>query len=71
MFLHRASFVLLESVGMKVQRPNSELACTAPENESESEVPGKKPRQGITSEIIKELTDCNIRLSGQRKKRQV
>jgi len=43
----------------------------APENESESEVPGKKPRQGITSEIIKELTDCNIRLSGQRKKRQI
>lgn len=55
----------------EVWRPNNELACTAPENETESEVPGKKPRQGITSEIIKELTDCNIRLSGQRKKRQV
>lgn len=44
---------------------------TAPEADTESEGPGKKPKQGITSDIIKELTDCNARLSGQRKKRQV
>ncbi|XP_024376807.1 pre-mRNA-processing factor 19 [Physcomitrium patens] len=43
----------------------------APEADTESEGPGKKPRQGITSDIIKELTDCNARLSGQRKKRQI
>lgn len=43
----------------------------APEADAEAEGPGKKLRQGITSDIIKELTDCNARLSGQRKKRQV
>ncbi|XP_024378031.1 pre-mRNA-processing factor 19 [Physcomitrium patens] len=43
----------------------------APEADTQSEGPGKKPRQGISSDIIKELTDCNARLSGQRKKRQV
>lgn len=47
------------------------VSCTASEVDAESEGPGKKPRQGITSDIIKELTDCNARLSGQRKKRQV
>ncbi len=46
-------------------------SCTASEADAESEAPGKKPRQGITSDIIKELTDCNARLSGQLKKRQV
>lgn len=48
-----------------------EFPVTASEADAESEAPGKKPRQGITSDIIKELTDCNARLSGQRKKRQV
>jgi pre-mRNA-processing factor 19 len=43
----------------------------APEADAEAEGPGKKLRQGITSDIIKELTDCNARLSGQRKKRQI
>ncbi|KAG0574354.1 hypothetical protein KC19_VG256400 [Ceratodon purpureus] len=43
----------------------------APEADTESEGPGKKPRQGITSDIIKELTECNARLSGQRKKLQI
>ncbi|KAG0607375.1 hypothetical protein M758_8G023200 [Ceratodon purpureus] len=43
----------------------------ASEADAESEGPGKKPRQGITSDIIKELTECNARLSGQRKKRQI
>eukprot|EP00252_Welwitschia_mirabilis_P014162 TRINITY_DN31204_c0_g1_i1.p1 TRINITY_DN31204_c0_g1~~TRINITY_DN31204_c0_g1_i1.p1 ORF type:complete len:523 (-),score=113.97 TRINITY_DN31204_c0_g1_i1:369-1937(-) len=33
--------------------------------------PSKKIRQGITAEIIKELTDCNTLLSSQRKKRQI
>ncbi|KAG6556848.1 hypothetical protein Mapa_001795 [Marchantia paleacea] len=42
----------------------------APEAEAEPAAPGKKARQGITPEIIKELADCNARLSGQRKKRQ-
>ncbi|KAJ7548824.1 hypothetical protein O6H91_07G028700 [Diphasiastrum complanatum] len=42
----------------------------APETEPEAVAPGKKSRQGITSEIVKELTECNARLSGQRKKRQ-
>ncbi|CAM6129516.1 unnamed protein product [Calypogeia fissa] len=42
-----------------------------PEAEVEPAVPGKKARQGITTEIIAELTDCNTRLSGQRKKRQI
>ena len=32
---------------------------------------GKKIRPGISSDIIAELTDCNARLSQQRKKRQV
>ena len=32
---------------------------------------GKKIRQGISSAIITELTDCNAALSQQRKKRQV
>ncbi|KAL3686766.1 hypothetical protein R1sor_013075 [Riccia sorocarpa] len=43
----------------------------APEAEPEPVAPGKKAKQGITQEIIKELTDCNARLSGQRKKRQI
>lgn len=50
---------------------NVVVICAAPETETESEAPGKKPRQGITPEIIKELTECNARLSGQRKRRQV
>ncbi|GFZ10713.1 MOS4-associated complex 3B [Actinidia rufa] len=32
---------------------------------------GKKPRSGISSSIITELTDCNAALSQQRKKRQI
>ena len=32
---------------------------------------GKKPKAGISSEIITELSDCNISLSQQRKKRTV
>eukprot|EP00250_Pteridium_aquilinum_P003691 c13999_g1_i1 orf=130-1695(+) len=42
----------------------------APVDEQEP-VSTKRARQGITSGIIKELTDCNTRLSAQRKKRQV
>eukprot|EP00249_Psilotum_nudum_P019826 c27436_g1_i2 orf=1243-2601(-) len=43
----------------------------AQKDDMEAVVPGKKARQGITPEIIKELTDCNARLSTQRKKRQI
>eukprot|EP00250_Pteridium_aquilinum_P010342 c19315_g1_i1 orf=130-1698(+) len=42
----------------------------APESDQESAA-GKRARQGITPEMIKELTDCNTKLSAQRKKRQV
>lgn len=43
----------------------------APEDEREPTAFAKKVRQGITPEIIKELTDCNTNLSSQRKKRQI
>jgi pre-mRNA-processing factor 19 len=43
----------------------------APEAENESEAPGKKARQGITSDVTEELNECNTRLSSQRKKRQI
>ncbi|KAH9309655.1 hypothetical protein KI387_037566, partial [Taxus chinensis] len=42
----------------------------AAEGDDNMAPPTKKPKQGITPEIIKELTDCNAMLSSQRKKRQ-
>uniref|UniRef100_A0A0C9S5X1 Pre-mRNA-processing factor 19 n=1 Tax=Wollemia nobilis TaxID=56998 RepID=A0A0C9S5X1_9CONI len=47
---------------------NGKRAAEADENLAP---PAKKQKQGITPEIIKELTDCNAMLSSQRKKRQV
>lgn len=47
------------------------IDCAVSELDTMSEGSGKKPRQGITSDIITELTECNARLSGQRKKRQI
>ncbi|CAM6101885.1 unnamed protein product [Calypogeia fissa] len=49
----------------------SSSASICPEAEVEPVALGKKARQAITTEIIAELTDCNTRLYGQRKKRQV
>lgn len=46
------------------------ILAAAPESDQESAA-GKRARQGITPDMIKELTDCNTRLSAQRKKRQV
>lgn len=43
----------------------------AQEDEQEPAALAKRARPGITPEIIKELTDCNTRLSGLRKKRQI
>lgn len=43
----------------------------APEDEQEHIASGRKAYQGISAEIIKELTDCNTTLSGQRKRRQI
>jgi len=41
------------------------------ERDDELPPPSKRIRQGITPEIIKELTDCNAMLSSQRKRRQI
>lgn len=41
------------------------------EAEAEAERAAKRARQGITDDIIAELTECNAKLSGQRKKRQI